>query len=50
MAMPMIGAMTIATHEITLAMVSNVSPWNNEACACDGIARNAKAMNGTECP
>src|SRR5580692_1785055 len=46
MAIPMIGAMTIATHDITLAMLSSVSPWNNDACACDGSARNAKVMNG----
>src|SRR5437870_11518764 len=33
MAMPMIGAMTIAIHEMPLAIASSVSPWNNEACA-----------------
>src|SRR5207249_10611089 len=42
------GTMMNANHAMTFATVSSVSPWRNEAWACDGSARNVKATNRTE--
>ena len=43
------GTMMNANHAMTPATESSVSPWRNEAWACDGSARNVKAMNRTKC-
>src|ERR1043166_4327784 len=42
--MPIIGPMTITTHEIPLAIESRVSPWKREARASDGVVRTAPRM------
>ena len=42
--------MISTTHEMPLAIESSVSPWKSEACARDGSARNARAMNETKRP
>src|SRR5437762_9751053 len=42
------GTMMNANHAMTFATESSVSPWNMEAWARDGSARNVKAMNRTK--